>query len=147
MFNNIGEKIKALAVIICWIGIILSVICGLAIMVIAKGASDSFFVALLIIAFGSLGSWIGSFFMYGLGQLIENSDVLVENTNILIVQNEKKANGTHPSHSNISPAFESNTIHKWRCPKCENVIDETVCPYCGNHSNSNVHTENTAIEE
>ena len=89
MFNNIGGKIKALAKILCWIGIVLSVISGIA--AIAAGSSpvrvngsytyvSGPAVGITIIIFGCLASWIGSFFAYGFGQLIENTDEIRKNT-------------------------------------------------------------------
>ena len=81
MFDNIGGKIKKLAKILCWVGIVLSVLVGL-ITVIAAGAANAsasaVFGALLGTAVGVLASWIGSFFTYGFGQLVENSDKLVK---------------------------------------------------------------------
>ena len=86
MFNNIGGKIKALAKVLCWLGIILSVLSGIAIL--ASGDSGRIAVngaystvssgvaGILVIVIGCLASWIGSFFAYGFGQLIENSDVI-----------------------------------------------------------------------
>ncbi len=89
MFNNIGGKIKGLAKFLCWLGIILSVIIGV-ILIIAAASSRSYtfdgygeritlssggsvVAGILVIVFGSLASWIGSFFMYGFGELVENS--------------------------------------------------------------------------
>ena len=82
MFDNIGGKIKKLAKVLCWIGIIFSVILGVLMMV--SGGSYSRYgysssgggvlAGLLTIVLGSLLSWIGSFFTYGFGQLIENTD-------------------------------------------------------------------------
>ena len=80
MFRNIGDKIKIVAETICWVGIVSSILTGL--VVIAKGNEDSIlmslFIGLLIMVLGSLFSWIGSFVLYGFGQLIENSDILVD---------------------------------------------------------------------
>ena len=71
MFNNIGGKIKTLATIITWIGIVCSVIAGFSLML----ANESLILlGVLIAVLGSLGSWISSFLIYGFGQLIENSD-------------------------------------------------------------------------
>lgn len=74
MFNNIGSKIKALAKVICWIGIIASIIGGIGCIVADE---DMILYGLLIAIFGSLFSWIGSFFTYGFGELIDNSSKLV----------------------------------------------------------------------
>ncbi len=72
MFTNIGKKIKVLAMVIAWMGIIGSVIGGVVLMDEADEA-----LGLLVMLVGALMSWIGSFFMYGFGQLIDNTDKLV----------------------------------------------------------------------
>ncbi|MBO5129071.1 MAG: hypothetical protein J6B95_01835 [Oscillospiraceae bacterium] len=72
MFQNIGGKIKVLAQVVCWIGISISIIAGIAL--ISEGG---FIFGLVMAAAGSLASWVGSFLTYGLGQLIENTDILV----------------------------------------------------------------------
>ena len=74
MFDNIGGKIKGVAKVTCWIGIIASVISGLVMMI---DDEDMIAIALLTILVGALASWVGSFMVYGFGQLVENSDTLV----------------------------------------------------------------------
>lgn len=74
MFDNIGGKIKTLAQVVTWIGIIASVISGFAIMSI----DEEIFVGLIVMIFGALMSWVSSFVLYGFGQLVENSDKLVK---------------------------------------------------------------------
>ena len=76
MFDNIGGKIKGVAAAVCWLGIIISIIVG-----IDLCASDEevlTVVGIVVIFLGSLSSWIGSFVLYGFGQLVENSDKLVK---------------------------------------------------------------------
>ena len=72
MFSNIGGKIKALAVVISVLGIAASVICG------GVMAAKNALYGVLIIVFGSLGSWLSCLTLYGFGQLVENSDKIVE---------------------------------------------------------------------
>ena len=78
MFDNIGGKIKTVAKVICWLGIIASVIMGIIMIKQATGRyynNDEMVIAgIATIIGGSLLSWIGSFFTYGFGQLIENSE-------------------------------------------------------------------------
>lgn len=86
MFNNIGGKIKGLAKFMCWLGIILSVIIGILLIMSATNrngyyrSTDSATVVygIIVIVVGSLLSWIGSFVLYGFGELVDNSSKLVE---------------------------------------------------------------------
>lgn len=82
MWNNIGHKIKVLAKVICWIGIILSVLIG--ILAIGTGGAlraygysyntgSNILTGILIIVLGALGSWLGSLTLYGFGELIERT--------------------------------------------------------------------------
>ena len=88
MFSNIGGKIKALAKVVCWIGIILSVISGGAMIAAGMGVfgytgmpeGAAVVSGVLTIALGSLLSWIGSFFSYGFGELIEKTTEIARNT-------------------------------------------------------------------
>ena len=73
MFTNIGGKIKALAEALCYIGIVAASITG---MIMFSKASAG--IGVLIIVGGSLVSWVGGFFAYGFGELIENSAILAE---------------------------------------------------------------------
>ena len=54
MFDNIGSKIKTLARVICWIGIIVSIISGCVLMVQNE---ETIFKGILIIILGPLVSW------------------------------------------------------------------------------------------
>lgn len=73
MYDNIGGKIKQFAKLCAGIGIAISVMCGLAVM-----AAAGLLVGVLVAAIGGVASWVGSFVLYGFGQLVENSDKLVE---------------------------------------------------------------------
>ncbi len=84
MFDNIGGKIKTLAKVLCWIGIVASVIGGI-IMIVGTARSSNpglgILLSLLYMALGCLISWVGSFFAYGFGELIENTEAIRRNTN------------------------------------------------------------------
>lgn len=73
MFNNIGGKIKALASLFTWIGIIISLVIGL---LFIFADSNGVVIGILIIVIGSLLSWISSWLLYGFGDLIENSSII-----------------------------------------------------------------------
>ncbi len=98
MFSNIGKKIKILAKVICWLGIIASVIYAISIWAIGgqvreaatwsssyyyngmpiyetgRSASPSTFLpGLIVLVVGCLLSWVGSFCLYGFGELIDRA--------------------------------------------------------------------------
>lgn len=75
MFENIASKIKTAAQVFAWLGIVVFALLGLIVMFANE---DTPVPGLLIIIVGCLGSWLSSLTLYGLGQLIENTDKLVE---------------------------------------------------------------------
>ena len=87
MFDNIGRKIKGLASAVTWIGIILSIISGISMLSSSGGLLA--IPAILVMALGSLFSWLASLTLYGFGQLIENSDIIAEEYNRKNEKHEK----------------------------------------------------------
>ena len=87
MFENVGGKIKILAKIICWIGMAISAFAAVGIWADARNLryfSDSYRISqagsiiggILVLGLGSLFSWIGSWFMYAFGDLVEHVDAI-----------------------------------------------------------------------
>ena len=78
MFSNIGEKIKKLSKIVCWIGMIGCVIVGIILLATYEDAFGSaaetaqIISGIVWIVVGPLASWIGSFLLYGFGELISS---------------------------------------------------------------------------
>ncbi len=79
MFDNIGGKIKALAKVVCWLGIIASVISAIMLWAQNNRYQSTILMGLITLVLGCLISWIGSFFTYGFGELIEKT-VSIDNT-------------------------------------------------------------------
>lgn len=87
MFNNIGSKIKALAKVICWLGIIASAVGGIAYIISMSRLYNQsmmaviivFLAGLIIAAVGALVSWLSTFILYGFGELIEKVSSIEEN--------------------------------------------------------------------
>lgn len=82
MYNNIGGKIKGLAIFFCILGILGSLTVSIVTIV---GIQSSYYLdddsvlygsigGVLISIVGSLISWVSSFLLYGFGQLVQNSD-------------------------------------------------------------------------
>ena len=82
MFTNIGEKIKMTAKICCWCSIFICAITGLTAIV-----TGSFLIGLIVLIAGPLSAWVGSFLLYGFGELIDNS---CAQTNLLIKMDMEK---------------------------------------------------------
>ena len=72
MFDNIGDKLKGVAIVSCALGVLASLIGGIAMMV-----GGAVLIGILTIVLGALLSWVSCLGLYGFGQLIENSDTLV----------------------------------------------------------------------
>ena len=82
MFSNIGGKIKVATKVCCWIMIVSFVIMGIAL--IASGLA---LYGIVFLIAGPLSTWIGSFVLYGFGELVENSCI---QTNLMIKQDMEK---------------------------------------------------------
>lgn len=79
-YNNIGGKIQGLAKIIFIIGAIFSVIGGIGMIGAFDGEALGFLTAIVVIIVGAIGSWIGSWMLYGFGELIVKTTEIAENT-------------------------------------------------------------------
>ena len=69
MWDNIGVKLQKLAKVICWLGIIVSVIFGIVLL-----TQNQIVLGLVYIILGSIFSWIGSWSVYGLGLVVEKTE-------------------------------------------------------------------------
>ena len=111
MFTDIGRKIKGYAKAVCLVGVILSVILGIS--TIVGGAKllehsvteDQGITAIvsgcLTIVGGALASWVGSFLLYGFGELIDRA-----------VSIDKKLSGIYSSCR--KPAYQATSEAKER---------------------------------
>ena len=79
MFNNIGRKIKVLAKVLCWIGIVLSILAGAGFLVAYFKMSGyihdpQFLVAAICcFVFGPLLAWLNNMLLYGFGELVDKT--------------------------------------------------------------------------
>lgn len=142
MFDNIGGKIKGVATIICVIGMIASLCVGFFFM------REDIFLGIAIMIAGSLVSWLGSFFSYGFGQLIENSDIIaktikrenMKNENAEKIHQEIKKHNQTAKNKVLSDNVSDNDYINIPCPSCNEMLtcqkndfivnDVLVCPLC-----------------
>ena len=131
MFDDIGAKIKNVAVTVTWIGIIFSCISGIVMMC---SNEDLILPGFLTMIGGSLASWLSSLTLYGFGQLIENSDILVkQGKRTILLLNNQNINTSAPTTNNAeinSSTTNNSPKHTFRCSACGNMISEDVCPIC-----------------
>lgn len=105
MYDHIGKKIKSLArgtFIVEAIGAIIGALVCLFIGIV-DGEGEFILYGLLCLFCGPLVAWISSWMLYGFGQLIDNSDTLVE-----IMENQANINGTSVPPSTSQNAESAN---------------------------------------
>lgn len=89
LFGNIGRKIKAVVKVSFWLVTILFVLAGV-IMMTAADSEILVGIGVLLFLAGPFVSWLSSLALYGLGQLIENSDKVARAARILANDKEMK---------------------------------------------------------
>ena len=154
MFDNIGSKIKALAKTVFIIMAVIWAISGFSFMFIL-GGGVAILLGPLIGGIGILLSWIGTFFLYGFGQLIENSDILVkeakkQSNGIQRISTDNNSNNTDLNSKNttvgaskfeqttrpVNFAQSSTTATNFkRCPHCGERVTSKSCDVCGRENN------------
>lgn len=77
MYNNIGGKIKDLTKIIAIIEAGIAISIGLMMMF---ADDDTFVFGIIIIVVGCITAWISSWFLYGFGEIVENTSIIARNT-------------------------------------------------------------------
>ncbi len=147
MFENIGSRIKNLSKFICCIEIIACIVVGT---VMAATNENLIFAGILVAVIGALLSWVGAFILYGFGQLIENSDIIAEESrqsnakyenNIRKERDRKEKQKIAAIKANLSDDdFGSDEYIDFDCPNCKYTLsytkeeilsnDTLACPMC-----------------
>ena len=161
MFDNIGGKLKAVAVAMAWIGIFGSIASGVLMLLacfVQAVQAESFLITFLVLILGCLAAvvttvigciyaWLSVLTMYGLGELIEQTrdnaktatcileEIKIGNTKKTFVQNNNcDPQKTAPVTKN-APMTENKerrpTVHSWRCNNCGEMTTQSPCEHCG----------------
>ena len=144
MFDNIGGKIKTLAEVVCTLGIVASVLAAFVVWGQGDyyGTDSTILLGVLIIGLGSLGSWLGGFFTYGFGQLIDSVEEIRKNHEAMQKRLESFENNLQRKekvykHPNALPVEEEKKeyteplICADEMDGDESLPDTIVCPVCG----------------
>lgn len=137
MFENIGNKIKVLAKVICILGMVASFISGISVLIsvarLASYGADEYvplglLFFIIIVAVGSLISWIGCFKLYAFGELVQsnkNIEHYCKQINQKLLQETNFVKNT----SNISANIDECRI----CKNCGNKNEKKAvfCVGCG----------------
>ena len=124
MWNNIGRKLQGLAMIVCFVGIIASIVLAIVVWNQNSRYQPTVITGILYMVIGCLASWIGSWAMYGLGIVVEH----VENGGT--ISNTMESKGGIPTSD--GGVRMTNTSY-WICPKCKtrNPFSKIECKECG----------------
>ena len=152
-YDNIGGKIKSCAVWIFTVEAILAIIGGFMILL---SDEDMILAGILVIVLGPIAAWISSWFLYGFGQLVENSDIVAAEYNRKNEKYEKVAakNAALEQKRNAekevqrrekakeiieNPEISEDEFVDITCPKCKEELSytkeqlqggEATCPMC-----------------
>ena len=136
MFNNIGEKIKGLAIFFTIVGIIGTV--GWTIYLWCSGMG--FFIGAAILALGVFASWLGSFVLYGFGELICKTSDIEEGVKRIQLLNVSKKSNQRNHYDEIINEVSNDIINEYDESlgvDIENRAEEDECPYCFAKINKN----------
>lgn len=150
MFEEPGYKLKTVAKILCWLGIIGTVSAAVTLGKDRYGDLDLLSFALILVI-GCVTSYISSLILYGFGEMIENTSGISGHTSRILVKLEgieqsagqhsmdkSSAEPNHPSNSSLgartSAELDLKSKGLIRCPECGTIqsIDRESCYCCGN---------------
>ena len=139
MYRNVGGKIKMVAKVYAWIGIVLSVLVGV---ILLFSGSDSILVALIYIFLGPLLSWLSSLLLYGFGQLIDNTDRLAKRFDCAATdERPMTAESAIQPDKAVADEEDDQEIYTHCCSECGRLISTDACPFCGNCASQDADDE------
>ena len=138
MFENIGDKIKGYASFTAFLGMGLSIVIGLVLSRLGAISNEGSlrFCGIVIGIGGCLSSWVGSFVLYGFGQLVENSDILVleaKKKPVTISTASRQCTNNSDENTQASPIqVHYDPASPWTCFNCDttNPAKNQYCKVC-----------------
>lgn len=139
MFENIGSKIKGACSVLFWLAVVGDIIGGLVGMDICIHEEEGGFAVLSFFAIpvAIMLEWVFFIFLYGFGELVENSTSIereVRNIKVNLISIKNQSKSETESKAEIVPTFEANKgSSKLKCKACgaELLEGELFCADCG----------------
>lgn len=153
MFKNIGKKLKVLAKVMCWVGIIISFVIAIRVSNFIYNLYDYseyvnywnkysyVYIGIVIFILGSLFSWIWSFFTYGFGELIDKTTEISYNISGKCMTDNNSTSGKDKNTFSLY-SEKTKALFGSDCPVVATEVAENIwtCPECC-RTNSNENTE------
>ena len=120
MWNNIGKKLKGLAMAMCILETIGGVITGIVMMV--DGGDEEILIGFLIMALSFFVAWVSSWFLYGFGELVDKVTDIERNTRGGERKSEVQAPSTRLAQSepvNTETTQKTNDAMDKQCVEAE----------------------------
>ena len=137
MFEDIGKKIKGLALGVFWLETIGALIAGFAFMAMDEDLIGYGFLTMIV---GPLAAWLSTLMLYAFGELVDKSSQNEENScQILAILTKQKENTDSKETHKPQPATipNSNSQAKPINAEGEDPVEaeirdnQKVCPVCG----------------
>ena len=106
MFQNIGKKIKIVAIVIMIVGIVLSVVGGLFAFwegYLGYDFITSIVIFVMITSLGILGSWLSVFILYGFGELVDQTMETNQRLEEILAHMKRKDQGSYDQPRRAEP--------------------------------------------
>ena len=144
MFDNIGDKIKTIAMIFCLVGIGAAVVLGISLF------SESFGLGIGTILIGAVASWLGATCLYGFGELIEETtrNRMLNEAILKCLAPKAEDARNQPVIRDVPVAFSNSSAGRvstvkplnqvtggWVCKACgsRNASGDAMCKDCGKY--------------
>ena len=142
MYENIGQKLKTLAIVEAVIVSVASIVSG----IILTFYDDFILVGILTATVGTLLAWVSSWVLYAIGETAEN---VAEIKRMLKSRQNASTQGAPSSASSANKQSSANTVETRSkvlggasssdktklCPHCGEVVKTNTCAMCGKKNN------------
>ncbi len=131
MYENIGRKIKGLAMFFFIVVAIAAVIVGIVCMV-----DDAVAIGWLVILFGSIVAYVSSWVLYGFGEIVDKLCEIERNT-----RGDKRKSESQSKDDSSHYEMKDIRYKKYKCCKCDYIGEDwAICPKCGSSHRVSVHS-------